>query len=368
MDQVERGIDFQGNAYSLFQTAIVLEDQVRERTRNLETGAARAWRDQRAQLSRAKDETETVQTRLLEAIESISEGFMHCDADDRLVLCNRKFLEFWPGIDAVAKAGNAVRDDLPLDRGDRARHRRSIVDPEAWLRRRLRRHRSPGEPIVVHLRTGRWLQIRERMTRDGGIVGIYTDISELKVSRGAPPGTGAGGEVGPAAVDPGQPDAGRLGVRPRPSPGRLERPFIDLLELPDWLVQPGAPLADYLRFRSERGDYGRDGAAAAAVRLETARQRKPLQNDQVLPSGAGAGGSPRSHAGRRLRHHLHRHHRAQGVGRGAAGGQGGPGAPRRRAHRRAHRPQSPSCARRSSSGRRSRRRCGWPRPKPRSPT
>jgi hypothetical protein len=25
MDQVERGIDFQGNAYSLFQTAIVLE-------------------------------------------------------------------------------------------------------------------------------------------------------------------------------------------------------------------------------------------------------------------------------------------------------------------------------------------------------
>ncbi len=43
MDQVERGIDFQGNAYSLFQTAIVLEDKMRERTRTLERRCAN-WR------------------------------------------------------------------------------------------------------------------------------------------------------------------------------------------------------------------------------------------------------------------------------------------------------------------------------------
>ena len=37
MDQVERGIDYQGHAYTLFQTAIVLEDKVRERTQTLES-------------------------------------------------------------------------------------------------------------------------------------------------------------------------------------------------------------------------------------------------------------------------------------------------------------------------------------------
>src|SRR5512143_483957 len=86
MEQVERGIDFQGNAYSLFQTAIVLEDRVRERTRRLETALRELEKSNRA-LNIAKQQTETAQTRLMEAVESISEGFAHFDSDDRLILC-----------------------------------------------------------------------------------------------------------------------------------------------------------------------------------------------------------------------------------------------------------------------------------------
>lgn len=283
MDQVERGMDFQGNAYSLFQTAIVLEDRVRERTRNLET-ALRELGETNAQLSRAKEQTENVQTRLLEAIESISEGFMHCDADDRLVLCNQKFLEFWPGIAGVAKPGTpfatisrwTVESGLVADLD---------LEPEAWLGRRLGWHRHPSEPIVVHLRTGRWLQIRERMSRDGGIVGIYSDISELKYSEERRrerelaeksvllQSTLDNLVQGVSVFDP---DLRLVAWNDR---------FVDLLELPDWLVQQGAELGEYLRFRAERGDYGGDGAVAAAVRLEAARQCRPLQSDQILPSG-----------------------------------------------------------------------------------
>jgi two-component system, sensor histidine kinase len=104
MDQVERGIDFQGNAYSLFQTAIVLEDKVRERTRTLETALRELEKTNRA-LNSAKAQTETAQTRLMEAVESISEGFAQFDSDDRLILCNTKFLEFWPGIHQVVRSG-----------------------------------------------------------------------------------------------------------------------------------------------------------------------------------------------------------------------------------------------------------------------
>ena len=76
----------------MFQTATVLEDKVRERTRRLETALRSASSKSNRELSIAKEQTETAQTRLMEAVESISEGFVHFDADDRLVLCNTKFL------------------------------------------------------------------------------------------------------------------------------------------------------------------------------------------------------------------------------------------------------------------------------------
>ena len=236
------------------------------------------------QLSRAKEQTEAAQTRLMEAIESISEGFIHCDSNDRLVLCNRKFLEFWPGIAGRGAAGHAVRRHLPLDGGERA-GRQSRSRAGSLVERRLRLHRDPGEPIVVHLRSGRWLQIRERLTRDGGIVGIYTDISEVKVSEERRRER----ELAEKSVLlQSTLDNLMQGVSVFDSDLRLvawNDQFVDLLELPDWLVEQGTPLTEYLQFRGERGDYGGDGAAAAAVRLEAARQRRPLQDDQVLPSG-----------------------------------------------------------------------------------
>ena len=85
MDRVERSMDFQGNAFSLFQTAIVLETKVRERTLELES-TLRELESSNRDLGRAKELAETVQTRLIEAIESVNEGFALFDAEDRLVL------------------------------------------------------------------------------------------------------------------------------------------------------------------------------------------------------------------------------------------------------------------------------------------
>ena len=182
MEQVERGIDSQGNAYSLFQTAIVLEDKVRERTRRLET-ALRELEKINHELSAAKQQTETAQIRLMEAIESISEGFALFDHDDLLVLCNSRFIEFWSGGRNIREV---VRPGIPFRDISRWMVENGIVaniddDPEAWLCDRLYRHSNPTDPTVVRLTSGRWLQIRERLTQDGGIVGIYTDITEVKL-------------------------------------------------------------------------------------------------------------------------------------------------------------------------------------------
>ncbi len=57
MDRVERSMDVHGNAYSLFQTAINLELQVRARTDEL-TQVLRRLEQSNADLRRAKDEAE----------------------------------------------------------------------------------------------------------------------------------------------------------------------------------------------------------------------------------------------------------------------------------------------------------------------
>jgi signal transduction histidine kinase len=283
MDRVEHGIDSQGNAYSLFQAAIVLEDKIRERTRTLEQ-AMRQLEQSNRELSKAKQQTEAVHSRLKEVIESISEGFAHFDQDDRLVLCNSRFLELWPGIGAVARPG--VRfEDVSRWTVEHGLIAGITASDSAWLEERLRHHRHPTDPIVIRLATGRWLQVRERAVRDGGIVGIYTDISELKDSeeRRHEQALAEKSILLQSTLD--NLDHG-VSVFDRDL--RLvawNDRFLTLLDLPDWLVQAGASFADYLRFRAARGDYGEDPATAVALRLEMARQHRPFRTNQVRPDG-----------------------------------------------------------------------------------
>lgn len=287
MDQVERGIDFQGNAYSLFQTAIVLEDKIRERTRRLEA-ALRELEKSNRELSIAKEQTETAQTRLMEAVESISEGFVHFDADDRLVLCNTKFLELWS--DGKHDIGKVLRPGVSFREISRWTVETGLIvdvdgDPDEWLRGRLYRHSNPSDPHVVHLARGRWLQIRERQTRDGGTVGIYTDITAIKMDEEQRREQ----ELAEKSILlQSTLDNLAQGVSVFDKQFRLvawNDRFVELLELPDWLVRRGASFQDYLRYRSARGDFGDNGETAIAIRMQQIREREPSEREQILPNG-----------------------------------------------------------------------------------
>ncbi|NJO67481.1 MAG: PAS domain-containing protein [Rhodospirillales bacterium] len=267
------GIEFQGNAYSLFQTAIVLEDKVRERTARLET-ALRDLETTNHQLTSAKRQTETAQTRLMEAIESISEGFVLFDRDDRLVLCNTRFIEFWSGVRDIREV---VKPGVSFRELSRWTVENGLVasldgDPEAWLRDRLYRHSNPSDPTVVHLVGGRWLQIRERLTQDGGIVGIYMDITEVKLDeqRRRERELAEKSMLLQSTLD-------HLvqGVSVFDHQFKLvawNDRFLELLDLPEWLVRGGASFHDYVRYRSARGDYDEDSESAIALRIEQTRR------------------------------------------------------------------------------------------------
>ena len=90
MRRVEQITDDSGAAYAQFQRAALLEDQVRERTVDLER-ALDLLNDSNARLAEANRATEAARQNLANAIETIQEGFALFDADDVLVLCNSRF-------------------------------------------------------------------------------------------------------------------------------------------------------------------------------------------------------------------------------------------------------------------------------------
>ncbi len=133
-----------------------------------------------AEREQAEAAVRHLQDRLTDAVESISQGFALFDTADRLVLCNSRYGEMlYPGEDGAIAPGTPFE---AIVRG--AAETGRILDAagrvDAWVAERVARHRRPGEPIVQQRHDGRWVQITERKTHDGGIVAIYADISSLK--------------------------------------------------------------------------------------------------------------------------------------------------------------------------------------------
>lgn len=102
--------------------------------------------------------------RLRDAIESTGEAFVLVDAEDRLVICNSKFRELLK-LDETAVAPGTKLDEV-LD---------ATGMPNSWI------VNSDENGIrEIRLDDGRWLQISQHQTKDGGQVSVGTDITAIK--------------------------------------------------------------------------------------------------------------------------------------------------------------------------------------------
>jgi PAS domain S-box-containing protein len=123
---------------------------------------------------------ELARRRFLEAIEAISSGFVLWDAEDQLVQCNSRYRQYFSQIADMVEPG------LPFERLMRAAVERGLfpgreADADAFLATVLeRRGRCSSEPREQHLKGDVWLLITDHRTADGGIVSIYTDVSQIK--------------------------------------------------------------------------------------------------------------------------------------------------------------------------------------------
>jgi len=126
-------------------------------------------------------EKENLRNQLMTAIESMTEGFALFDKNDRLVICNSVFRDFYSNHLEAIQIGVKLETLLRAGLAKKS-FPQAIGHEEEWLEGRLKYHRNPKGPIEQQLADGRWLLISEHKTKDGGIVGVRTDITERRKS------------------------------------------------------------------------------------------------------------------------------------------------------------------------------------------
>ncbi len=162
--QVDRSHDFTGNAYKLFQSVAELETSVEKRIQRL---------------ARAMSEAKIARQQLQQAIDAIGEGFILYDSNDRIVLCNRKYRDFFPVLEGLLKPGTHFNDIIQAA-AEAGVIVEAVTDPDAWIASRIDYHRRKSCQFQQLLSDGRWIQISERVTNDGGKVTIVTEITHFR--------------------------------------------------------------------------------------------------------------------------------------------------------------------------------------------
>jgi diguanylate cyclase (GGDEF)-like protein/PAS domain S-box-containing protein len=133
----------------------------------------------RAEAEAAIAEARKSHDRLREAIDILPQGIVFLDAEGRYILWNKKYAEIYNRSSDLFAPGARLQDTIRVgvERGD---YPEAIGREEEWIAERLKRLYQPGERHEQNLADGRCILIEERLTEDGGIIGLRVDITELK--------------------------------------------------------------------------------------------------------------------------------------------------------------------------------------------
>jgi signal transduction histidine kinase len=129
---------------------------------------------------RVREEQLEAQSELLQStVESMGEGLSVFDGDGRLIAWNSRFAKLlsFPG-----ELSGATLYDILLEQARRGDFG-PVADLERETRERVERfYRDLPAVIERTTSTGRALQIRRRAMPDGGVVSLYSDITERKAT------------------------------------------------------------------------------------------------------------------------------------------------------------------------------------------
>ncbi|TRW99670.1 response regulator [Paracoccus sp. M683] len=178
MNRVETQTDADGAAYAQFERAVVLEEEVRRRTSELET-ALRLLNESNQRLSDANTLIERERRDVESALETVQEGFALFDQDDRLKLFNTRFCWGLRDVRDRLLAGMRFAEYIQLASDSAHLRLPRAVTREDWRSGRMDSHGQPHANLTIGLTGDHWMQISEHRTANGGTAIIQTDVTDL---------------------------------------------------------------------------------------------------------------------------------------------------------------------------------------------
>ena len=113
---------------------------------------------------------------LVEAVETMSVGFILFDPEDRLVLTNDRYRQLYSHISHLLEPG-AYYDDISLAVAQFVEGVDHAVRTDGWIRSGTA---DDEDNYQVRLQSGQWLEAQDTRTESGGRIGIRTDITARK--------------------------------------------------------------------------------------------------------------------------------------------------------------------------------------------
>lgn len=114
--------------------------------------------------------------RLSEVLDTVQEGVMLWDRDDRLLLWNESFLRLYPSMRQTITKGMSF-EQVVYEAGPQLPNH-PYDTPEQMTERRYASHRSLPSTMEIRYKDGRCIEINERLTPEGFVIGLYSDVSE----------------------------------------------------------------------------------------------------------------------------------------------------------------------------------------------
>lgn len=233
------------------------------------------------EVKQARDEAERSHALFLDAIEAITSGFALFDSDDRIVICNSKYREYFPELSDMVTPGTPFRAIIKsaIERG---LFPLAKENPEGFLNKIMEKRADGGSvPREQFMAGGLWLRISDHKTKDGGLVSIYTDVSDLKTREEE---LRTQSVILTATLE--NIEQGISMVNDDLEVVAFNRRFLDMMNFPPELFKPGFPMEQAFRYNAERGEYGPgDAEEQVRQRLELSRQFKAHRFERSTGDG-----------------------------------------------------------------------------------
>ena len=178
MRRAEGSSNLANAGYARFERAVVLEEQVRRRTEELQT-ALRLLNESNARISAAMKEVEEARRDLSSAIEAVHEGFALFGPDDTLLLFNARFCWMLRDVRQGLTEGMTFRDYVTLVSQSRQLALEGDAARRDWAVARMRHHRERHALFNLALRGDHWMQVSEQRTSNAGTAIVQTDVTDL---------------------------------------------------------------------------------------------------------------------------------------------------------------------------------------------